>query len=648
MSGGREDVGGPRVVIVREPDDDSESSVEEGSSEEESEVPGLAPHNPDAAQDYWHIQKLIKYMKAGNQTATVVALACLKDHELSSESIQTAIKEIGGLEVLINLLETNDFKCKMGALSVLSAVSENFEIRRHMTDLGCVPLLVNLLNDPSRALQAVSATTLSNVAKIKKARKIVRKCNGLPQLVDLLDVRQSLLQTNINQLEPDEQKIIEVVRGSAKAIWSLSKSTRNKEELRKAGCVKLLARLLHSVHEDVVVYAMGTIQRCASQSNYQLAIQTEGMIGDMVRYLSNSNPDLKRHCASAIFKCAEDPKTRELVRQHGGLDPLVAILRDEGVRQNKPLLAAVTGAIWKCSISIENVRRLDDLNTVNTLVQLLNDEDEEVLTNVVGALAGCARLGHNREVIQQAGGIALLVQLLSHTNQALLENVTRVLGESAHNADCMAEMERLDAVRLIWSLLKNPSTKVQANAAWALVPCIQNSKESGEMVRSLVGGLELIVSLLQSEDTKVLACVCAALSKVAQDKENLAVITDHGVVPMLARLVLTEDDILREHLASAIANCCKWSNNCHEFGRLGAVTPLVGYMSSKDKKVHRTTALALCQLSQDPSNCINLHQSGVVPYLLETIGSPDEVLQEASAGCLSNIRKLALESGREQ
>lgn len=69
---------------------------------------------------------------------------------------------------------------------------------------------------------------------------------------------------------------------------------------------------------------------------------------------------------------------------------------------------------------------------------------------------------------------------------------------------------------------------------------------------------------------------------------------------------------MREHLASAIANCCCWSNNCHEFGRLGAVTPLVGYMSSKEKRVHRTTALALSQLSQDPANCITLHQSGVV------------------------------------
>lgn len=59
------------------------------------------------------------------------------------------------------------------------------------------------------------------------------------------------------------------------------------------------------------------------------------------------------------------------------------------------------------------------------------------------------------------------------------------------------------------------------------------------MVRSFVGGLELIVSLLKSPHTNVLASVCAALARVALDRENLAVITDHGVVPMLAQLVLT-------------------------------------------------------------------------------------------------------------
>ena len=54
-----------------------------------------------------------------------------------------------------------------------------------------------------------------------------------------------------------------------------------------------------------------------------------------------------------------------------------------------------------------------------------------------------------------------------------------------------------------------------------------------------MGGLELIVGLLKSTETEVLASVCAALAKIAQDEENLGVITDHGVVPLLAKLTNT-------------------------------------------------------------------------------------------------------------
>lgn len=52
-------------------------------------------------------------LQAGNQTATIVSLCCLKDHDLTTEINQTAIRDIGGLEVLVNLLETNDLKCKV-------------------------------------------------------------------------------------------------------------------------------------------------------------------------------------------------------------------------------------------------------------------------------------------------------------------------------------------------------------------------------------------------------------------------------------------------------------------------------------------------------------------------------------------------------
>lgn len=37
-------------------------------------------------------------------------------------------------------------------------------------------------------------------------------------------------------------------------------------------------------------------------------------------------------------------------------------------------------------------------------------------------------------------------------------------------------IDQLDGVRLVWSLLKNPSPEVQSSAAWALCPCIENAK----------------------------------------------------------------------------------------------------------------------------------------------------------------------------
>lgn len=99
--------------------DSSESTdVPEESSDDEERWKERSIKQSDLPSEYWHIQKLVKYMKAGNQTATVVALCCLKDHDLTTQINQLAIQEIGGLEVLVNLLESNDLKCRFGALTV--------------------------------------------------------------------------------------------------------------------------------------------------------------------------------------------------------------------------------------------------------------------------------------------------------------------------------------------------------------------------------------------------------------------------------------------------------------------------------------------------------------------------------------------------
>ncbi|XP_064188478.1 outer dynein arm-docking complex subunit 2 isoform X1 [Anguilla rostrata] len=612
--------------------DFSESSSE---SEEDEEQPERRPEsNTDLPSEYWQIQKLVKYLKGGNQPATVIALCSMRDFNLAQETCQLAIRDVGGLEVLINLLDTEEVKCKIGSLKILKEISRNSQIRRAIADLGGLQTMVKILDSQDKELKCLAAETIANVAKFRRGRRTVRQYGGIKRLVELLDcVPDSAALTQ------EQERDVEVARCGALALWSCSKSTRNKEAIRRAGGIPLLARLLKSPHENMLIPVVGTLQECASEGSYRIAIQTEGMIEDLVKNLSCDNQELQMHCASAIFKCAEDRTTRDLVRQFGGLKPLVALLKET---ENKQLLAATTGAIWKCSVSMENVVKFQEYKALETLVALLTHQPEEVLVNVVGALGECAQKPANRAVIRKWGGVEPLVGLLTGTNRALLVNVTRAVGACATEPENMAIIDQLDGVRLLWSLLKNPNPDVQASAAWAICPCIENAKDAGEMVRSFVGGLELIVNLLKSADGEVLASVCAAIANIAKDEENLAVITDHGVVPMLAKLTNTTDDRLRRHLAEAIARCCMWGSNKVSFGEAGAVAPLVRYLQSRDASVHRATAQALFQLSKDPDNCITMHEHGVVTLLLAMMGSTDEVLQEAAAGCVANIRRLAM------
>ncbi|KAJ3122907.1 Armadillo repeat-containing protein 4 [Nowakowskiella sp. JEL0407] len=612
---------GKKVNNAEDTDSDSDVVSDEEAQEKRQE-------NSELPSEYYQIQKLVKYLRIGNQNATIIAICSLRDFDLTNEFNQHAIRDVGGLETLVNLLDTDDPKCKIGALKILKEISRNVSIRSAISDLNGMQPLVELLRDPDEELKCLAAETIAYCAKNAHNRSSVRKYGGIKKLVRLLKAR----------VGSNEEK---VAISGALALASCSKSSKNKEAIQAAGAIPLLANLLISKNEELLIPVVAILQECASKENYRVAIRSSGMIKFLVENLSSKNEELQTHCASAIFKCAEEDETRDLVREFEGLTPLVNLLDNPS---NKELLVAATGAVWKCAQNLENVAALNKLNTIKKLVGLMENQPEDVLVNVVGALGACAKTADGRQAIRESGGITPLVNLLTGTNQSLLVNVTTAVGECAIDADSMAIIDRLDGVRLLWSLLKSANHHVQASAAWAISPCIEHAKDAGEMVRSFVGGLELIVSLLKSEHTEVLASVCAAIANIAKDEENLAVITDHGVVPMLAKLTNTRNDKLRKHLAEAIARCCHWGNNRVAFGTASAVAPLVKYLKSPDDQVHRSTARALHQLSMDPDNCITMHENGVVQLLLGMVGSIDPALQEAAAGTIGNIRRLALAS----
>lgn len=58
-------------------------------------------------------------------------------------------------------------------------------------------------------------------------------------------------------------------------------------------------------------------------------------------------------------------------------------------------------------------------------------------------------------------------------------------------------------------------------------------------MRSLVTGLVMLVDLLKSHDTQVLAAACAVIGILAREPGNLAILTDYDIVQKLSSLVYT-------------------------------------------------------------------------------------------------------------
>lgn len=122
-------------------------------------------------------------LQGGNQTATVISLCLLLDFDLTLESSHLAIRDNGGLDTLINLLETDDIKCKISTLRILKTISTNTQTRTAIVDLKGLPQLVDILKSDNRELKCLAAETIANIAKFRRGRRIVRYQGGLQSLV---------------------------------------------------------------------------------------------------------------------------------------------------------------------------------------------------------------------------------------------------------------------------------------------------------------------------------------------------------------------------------------------------------------------------------------------------------------------------------
>ncbi|KAG1714330.1 Armadillo repeat-containing protein 4 [Nymphon striatum] len=489
---------------------------------------------------------------------------------------------------------------KIGSLRVLSAISENKDVQKEMCNKNKIKVIMDILNAEEEEAKILVVNVLANIATISLVRETVWELGGVKILQENLNVERGKGKL----IKPKGQGPNYASRMVLLALKNLSKSSDIQKQMQKVDGVSILLDLLTSEKDDsLLILIVETLENCTHQ-------------------------------------CAVNAELQNIIRTNGGLDQLVVLLNKHH-RDNQPLMVAVTKALWKCSVNNhQSIRKIQDLKAIELLVTLIHDQPEKVMTCAAGALAECSRLVSICSTIRKAGGIEYLTNLLSTKHIKLLLNVIRTLGFCMAEKECLKVIEKLDGVRIIWSLLKNEDKDVQKNAIDAVTIFVNNKQDSADAVRNFVGGLELVVNLLKSDSEQVQTSVCYAIAAIAQDRDNVTVMTDHNVVPSLSSIIVTKDPELQKAVTTAIAKCCLPENRS-SFGDNNTVTSnLATSLQSSDEGLRNVSVEALSKLSYHPPNCIRLLKLHVVPHLIKMIESHTDQVQENAANCLRNLRKL--------
>ena len=123
-------------------------------------------------------------LQFGSRTATLLALCGLSRYDLTGTPMfQQALENSEAIDVLVNVLEADDHKCKVAALRLLQQLVTVQHFQRLLVLKSGIATIVRLLSEPERDVRCLAAITLANAVNNHRSRMLTRKAGAVPLLV---------------------------------------------------------------------------------------------------------------------------------------------------------------------------------------------------------------------------------------------------------------------------------------------------------------------------------------------------------------------------------------------------------------------------------------------------------------------------------
>ncbi|KAL6952386.1 U-box domain-containing protein 4 [Sarracenia purpurea var. burkii] len=232
-------------------------------------------------------------------------LRLLAKHNMDNRIV---IASCGAIELLVNLLRSNDAEVQENSVTALLNLSINDNNKAAIANAGAIEPLIYVLETGSSEAKENSAATLFSISLSEDNKVRIGRAGAIKPLVDLL-----------GNGTPRGKK------DAATALFNLSIFHDNKARIVQAGAVKHLVELMDPA-AGMVDKAVAVLANLATIQEGRTAIDQEGGIPALVDVVELGSARGKENAAATLLQlCRNSNRFCSMVLQEGAVPPLVAL-----------------------------------------------------------------------------------------------------------------------------------------------------------------------------------------------------------------------------------------------------------------------------------------------------------------------------------
>ncbi|QDZ25185.1 hypothetical protein A3770_16p77030 [Chloropicon primus] len=241
---------------------------------------------------------------------------------------------------------------------------------------------------------------------------------------------------------------------------------------------------------------------------------------------------IARRAAGALANLAhEDVRTKNLVREEGGIPALVLLLK---ARESSVQTAAASTLKAIAFRNEDNKNQIVECGALGSLVCMLRSSDPSIHYEAVAVMSSLVHSSaHIKKLVLNCGALQPLINLLSSSDMESRREAALLLGQFANvqDPDYKSKIVQRGALGPLISMLSEGSVQVSEMAAFAIGRLAQNVDNQAGIVQA--GGLQPLVQLLSSTYLNSQHNAAFALYGLSDNDDNVPHFLKSGCVSLL-------------------------------------------------------------------------------------------------------------------